>query len=75
MPGYQIFMQNCSGCHGQNLEGSVGPKLLGIGTKLSESQIEGKIISGGSVMPPGGGLTNSKDIQQVAQWLSKQTQS
>ncbi len=75
MPGYQIFMQNCSGCHGQNLEGSVGPKLLGIGTRLSESQIEGKIKTGGSVMPPGGGLTNSKDIQQVAMWLSKQTQS
>ena len=75
MPGYQIFMQNCSGCHGQNLEGSVGPKLLGIGTKLSESQIEAKIKSGGAVMPPGGGLTNSKDIQQVAAWLSKQTQS
>ena len=74
MPGYQIFMQNCSGCHGQNLEGSVGPKLLGVGSRLSESQIVTKIKTGGAVMPPRGGLTKTSDIQQVADWLSKQTQ-
>ena len=74
LPGYQIFMQDCSGCHGQNLEGSVGPKLLGIGSRLNASQIATKIATGGSIMPPGGGLTKQADISQVATWLSKQTQ-
>ncbi len=74
MPGYQIFMQDCSGCHGQSLQGSVGPALLGIGNRLSLSQIADKIKTGGTVMPPGGGLTNSSDIQTVANWLVQQTQ-
>ena len=65
----------CAGCHGQNLEGSVGPELRGIGNVASSSQLLPVITKGFPLnMPPGGGLTNKSQLQQIADWLSQQKQ-
>ncbi len=75
MPGYQLFENTCAGCHGQNLEGSVGPELRGIGNVASSSQLLPVITKGFPPnMPPGGGLTNKSQLQQIADWLSQQKQ-
>ena len=74
MPGYTIFNSTCSGCHGSDLEGSVGPELRGIGNVANESTLVSFITSGKGMMPAGGGLTSSAQIKQVADWLMKQTQ-
>ena len=74
MPGYTIFNNTCSGCHGSDLEGGVGPELRGMGNVANESKVVSFITSGKGMMPPGGGLTSSAQIKQVADWLMKQTQ-
>ncbi len=72
--GYTIFQNTCSGCHGQNLQGSVGPSLLGIGNVASATQLQSFITQGKGIMPPSGGLSDPSQVQQVAAWLAKQTQ-
>ncbi len=74
MPGYTIFNNTCSGCHGSDLEGGVGPELRGIGNVANETTLISFITKGKDIMPPGGGLTSSAQIKQVADWLMKQTQ-
>ncbi len=75
LPGYQLFENTCAGCHGQNLEGVVGPELRGIGNVASSAQLLPVITKGFSPnMPPGGGLTNTSQLQQIADWLSQQKQ-
>ena len=63
MPGYTIFNNTCSGCHGSNLEGGVGPELRGIGNVANESTLVSFITSGKGMMPPGGGLTSSAQTE------------
>lgn len=67
-------MNTCAGCHGNDLEGSVGPELRGIGNVANEPKLISFITSGKDIMPPGGGLTSPAQIKQVADWLMKQTQ-
>ncbi len=75
MPGYTLFQQTCSGCHGAGLQGVVGPSLLGIGNVGTSAQIAPVITKGFSpMMPPSGGLSSASQVQQVADWLAKQTQ-
>ncbi|UOF89703.1 c-type cytochrome [Fodinisporobacter ferrooxydans] len=74
-PGAKIFGQTCAGCHGADLKGAVGPKLLGIGKKFDEAKLEAIIKKGFPPnMPAGGTLTDPNQIKQVAHWLSQQKQ-
>lgn len=61
--------QKCSACHGDQLQGNVGPNLQHIGSKLSEKQILNVIENGKGDMPKG--LLKGDDAQKVAKWLSK----
>lgn len=65
----KIFQQNCSSCHGNNLQGGVGPNLQTIGSKWSKAQILNQIKNGGGPMP--GGIISGKEADDVATWLSK----
>ncbi len=75
MPGYKLFENTCGACHGSNLEGAFGPELRGIGNVASSSQLLPVIQKGFPPnMPPGGGLTNTSQLQQIADWLAAQKQ-
>lgn len=68
-----IVKAKCATCHGQNLEGTIGPKLADIGARLTKDDIA-KIIKDGKtgtigVMPPGS-LTDQKEIDAVAAYLA-----
>lgn len=65
-----VFKQNCASCHGQNLEGIVGPNLQKVGGHLDEKQIADVIKNGRGGMPPGV-LKKQPEIQAVAKWLSE----
>ncbi|USG65221.1 YqzM family protein [Brevibacillus ruminantium] len=65
-----VFAQNCSSCHGQNLEGISAPALAQVGNHLSADEIAKIIKEGRGGMPPGL-LKKQPEIQAVAQWLSE----
>ncbi|WEG14248.1 cytochrome c [Pullulanibacillus sp. KACC 23026] len=65
----KIFQQNCSSCHGDQLQGGIGPNLQKIGSKLSKDQILTQIKNGGGAMPAN--VIQGKDAEAVATWLSK----
>jgi cytochrome c551 len=65
----KLFGQKCSGCHGQKLEGGVGPKLSSIGSELNQADIENIIANGRGAMPKE--LLKGDDASSVAKWLSE----
>ncbi|ERM17758.1 cytochrome c [Brevibacillus laterosporus] len=66
----QIVKQSCTSCHGQNLEGMVGPALANIGSQLDEKAISDVIKNGKGSMPKGI-LKDAKEISAVSKWLSE----
>ncbi len=66
----KILNQNCTSCHGQNLEGGVGPSLKDVGGRLKADEIQDVILNGKGSMP--GGLIPEKDAQTVADYLAEQ---
>ncbi|MDQ0877620.1 cytochrome c551 [Paenibacillus sp. V4I3] len=67
--GELLYKKSCIACHGNNLEGGVGPKLQKIGSKLSVDQIKNQIVNGRGGMPAG--ILKDEDAQKVAVWLAK----
>nr|WP_207789116.1 cytochrome c [Neobacillus terrae] len=65
----KIFSQKCSSCHGENLQGGMGPKLADVGSRLSKDQIKTTIQKGRGGMPAG--LIQGDELEKVADWLSK----
>lgn len=65
----KIFSQKCSTCHGENLQGGMGPKLADVGSRLSKDQIKTTIEKGRGGMPAG--LIKGDELEKVADWLSK----
>ncbi|HWI49176.1 MAG TPA: cytochrome c [Rummeliibacillus sp.] len=64
-----VAKQKCISCHGNNLEGSVGPDLRKIGATLSEDQIKDVLKNGKGNMPAG--LVSGAELDAVAKWLSE----
>lgn len=67
--GSELFSQSCASCHGQNLEGGVGPDLQSVGYYLDEPGIEGVILNGQGAMPAG--MLQGDDARKVAKWLAE----
>lgn len=65
----ELYQQSCASCHGDDLEGAVGPSLETIGSELSADEIEEIIDEGVGSMPPG--LLSGDDATQVAEWLAE----
>ncbi|MBO1626505.1 cytochrome C [Bacillus cereus] len=64
-----IVKQNCTSCHGDQLQGAVGPNLQKIGGKLSKDEIKEVISKGKGNMPPN--LIPADQASKVADWLAK----
>lgn len=65
----KLYENKCSSCHGQNLEGQVGPELTKIGSKMSKDEIEKLILDGKGSMPAG--LIKGEEASDVATWLAE----
>ncbi|MDF2684370.1 MAG: cytochrome [Brevibacillus sp.] len=63
-----LFKNTCAGCHGQTLEGAVGPNLQKIGGELTKDQILEVLSKGKGAMPPG--LVKGADAENIAAWLA-----
>ncbi|MGE5704223.1 MAG: cytochrome c551 [Clostridia bacterium] len=63
------FKNTCSSCHGQNLEGVVGPNLQKIGATLTKEQIEDVLKNGKGSMPPN--LVSGDEADNLAAWLAE----
>ncbi|TNJ65648.1 cytochrome c [Paenibacillus hemerocallicola] len=65
-----IYKQNCTSCHGVNLEGGGAPKLQNVGAKYSKDQIAGIVSNGKGAMPSFKGRLSDADINGLADWLA-----
>lgn len=68
-----LFAKTCAGCHGEKLEGGVGPSLLGVGSRYSLDKIEriaqyGKGRQKPVSMPSG--LATADEATLLARWLA-----
>ncbi|MCL6592458.1 MAG: cytochrome c [Alicyclobacillus sp.] len=71
----QLYQQaGCITCHGDRLQGGIGPNLVHVGARLSAAQIAQVIAAGAPPMPGYGpdqqGILTETQIQQLAAWLS-----
>ncbi|MCL6598413.1 MAG: cytochrome c [Alicyclobacillus macrosporangiidus] len=70
----QLYQNGCNSCHGNDLQGGVGPSLAHVGSRLSEAEIARRIAEGGGPMPaygPGGqAILSQSQINLLAAWLS-----
>lgn len=65
--GRKIFVVNCSGCHGVDARGGVGPSLHGIG--LTAPEVEQIVATGRGVMPAG--VVKGQDAADVAAYVAR----
>ncbi|WP_067732681.1 c-type cytochrome [Novosphingobium naphthalenivorans] len=68
-----LFAKTCAACHGEKLEGGVGPSLVGVGSRYSLDKIEriaqyGKGRQKPVSMPSG--LATADEATLLARWLA-----
>ncbi|GAA4708891.1 menaquinol-cytochrome c reductase cytochrome b/c subunit [Brevibacillus fulvus] len=61
---------SCMGCHGNNMEGMVGPNLQKIGSKYSAEEIEGIIKNGKPPGMPAGLIKDEAEIKKLAEYMA-----
>ncbi|RAL24535.1 c-type cytochrome [Thermoflavimicrobium daqui] len=66
----EIYANNCSSCHGGNLEGRIGPNLEKIGGKMSKDQIS-KIIKDGKGSMPSQMQLSDQAREKLSNWLAE----
>ncbi len=68
--GKQVFSSaGCSGCHGQNGKGSMGPGLAGNTNLSSAEHVVNQILHGGAKMPAFQGQLSNAEIAAVAGYV------
>ncbi|ULL19141.1 cytochrome c [Paenibacillus sp. H1-7] len=68
-----VYKQSCMSCHGNSLEGKVGPStnLQKVGGRMTKEQIAKQITNGGNGMPGFGGKLKQEDVDALASWLAE----
>ena len=67
-PGQQLFVQNCSGCHGVNRKGKgMAPSLVGLENRMLDDEAIGVILHGRNAMPPI--PVSARQRQQIVDYL------
>mgnify|MGYP001165982597 CR=1 FL=1 len=69
----QIYKSNCLSCHGDQLQGRVGPELDAIGTAMTQEEIYKKIANGGGGMPKFKDKLTEEELTQITLWLAAKT--
>lgn len=69
-----VYEMGCNTCHGENLEGGIGPALQHVGSSMTLAQIERQIQVGGGPMPAYAAkhdaILTPAQIVAVATWLA-----
>lgn len=66
-----VYKQSCIACHGNDLEGKMGPNLQKVGGKLSTEQLYKVIQNGRGGMPTFKSSLKDEEIANVARWLTE----
>ncbi|WP_407268686.1 c-type cytochrome [Radiobacillus sp. PE A8.2] len=68
--GYALYDQNgCLQCHGESLEGAVGPTLIGVTDKYSVDEIKDIAVKGIGDMPAGQFEGSDEELQQLVDFI------
>ncbi|MEH7308615.1 c-type cytochrome [Neobacillus drentensis] len=67
MDGESLYKESCAACHGENLQGAVGPTIVNMKSKYSEAEVL-KIVNEGTKKMPGNLLDEEKS-EIVTKWL------
>jgi cytochrome c550 len=65
----ELYAANCLACHGDQLQGVVGPKLANIGSEYDAEHIQGVILNGQGSMPPI--AVDAEKAKALATWLAE----
>lgn len=65
-----IYKSSCLACHGDQLQGAMGPALTQVGASMSQADIHKQIENGGGGMPAFKGQLTSQEIDTLAAWLA-----
>lgn len=60
--GETVVKQSCVGCHGANLEGSLGPTLHNVASKYSEEELYDILVNGIGTMPKNAAAGNEEAV-------------
>ncbi|MGQ8875761.1 c-type cytochrome [Paenibacillus sp. TSA_86.1] len=66
-----LVKANCISCHGDQLQGGVGPALANIGSKDDVEKIYSTIVKGKGGMPSFKGKLQDEEIAHIAMWLAE----
>lgn len=64
--GSEVYARHCSGCHGANGEGRVGPRLVGNRALADRSFVVRRVTEGEGIMPPFERSLSAEQIGAVA---------
>ncbi len=67
--GEAIYKKSCISCHGDQLQGAMGPNLQKIGSKMNKDQIVTIVSNGKGAMPAFKGKLSDNEIGALADWL------
>lgn len=65
-----VYKQSCLGCHGDQLQGAVGPNLQKVGAEMTPDQIGAVIGNGRGGMPAFKGQLKDDEIAALSDWLA-----
>ncbi|MBW7456199.1 c-type cytochrome [Paenibacillus sepulcri] len=66
----EVFKSNCVACHGDQLQGGMGPNLTAVGSSMDKESIYTQIVQGGNGMPGFEGKLTDEEIANLAKWLA-----
>ncbi|MBB6733569.1 c-type cytochrome [Cohnella zeiphila] len=65
-----IYKSSCLSCHGDQLQGQIGPNLTKVGSAMTADQIRTQIENGGGGMPGFKGTLTDDQVNTLTAWLS-----
>ncbi|QZT35475.1 cytochrome c [Caldalkalibacillus thermarum TA2.A1] len=60
--GEAVVQQSCVSCHGENLEGGMGPSLHGITEKYTREELYDILVNGIGSMPAGTARGHEEEV-------------
>jgi len=67
----EVYKSNCVSCHGDRLQGGMGPNLTAIGASMKKEKIYTQIVKGGNGMPGFQSRLSDDQIANLTKWLAE----